>query len=384
MPECFYRASSVFCDTGYNRKTLDSRLKIAGMTACEVFDLCQYNFETLNMSFKDILGHDREIAILKKALSNDKVAHAFLFVGPEGCGKRLTALSLAKSLNCSTLKDDFCGECPNCSDIENLSYTDVFVVEPREPEYKGGGVDHVSGTIKIDAVRDVQQRLAYRAVRGGKKICIVDGIDKMNRDAQNAFLKTLEEPPSDSVIILIASDNGAILQTIVSRCQRIFFGSLPQSIIVEILRQRLGVSEDTAKLIAAFSGGSVGRALSFDIEYFIEQRKKMVEILSQLSIRDAERIFNAAEEIAKGDAPVESLEFLKMWYRDIAVLKEGREDIVINSDLLPALRHHAQAQNFNKLMSGFKMIHQAQVDIMPPRYANKQLTIENLLLQLTV
>lgn len=336
------------------------------------------------MPFTDILGHDKEIAVLKKALSNDRVAHAFLFVGPEGCGKRLTALSLAKSLNCSTLKDDFCGECPNCSDIQNLSYTDVFVVEPREPEYKGGGVDHVSGTIKIDAVRDVQQRLAYRAVRGGKKICIVDGTDKMNRDAQNAFLKTLEEPPSDSIIILIASDNGAILQTIVSRCQRIPFGPLPQSIIVEILKQRLGVSEDTAKLIAAFSGGSVGRALSFDTEYFIEQRKKMVEMLSQLSIRDAERIFNAAEEIAKGDAPVESLEFLKMWYRDIAVLKEGREDIVINSDLLPVLRHHAQAQNFNKLMSGFKMIHQAQVDIMPPRYANKQLTIENLLLQLTV
>ncbi|MBI5048410.1 MAG: hypothetical protein HZB54_05650, partial [Deltaproteobacteria bacterium] len=117
------------------------------------------------MPFKNILGHNREIGILKKAISNDKVAHSFLFVGHEGIGKRLIAISIAKALNCTAMKDnptfnkagdvgfnnDFCGVCKNCKDIDISSYSDVFLIEPRGPESKGGEVDHIAGTIKIDA-----------------------------------------------------------------------------------------------------------------------------------------------------------------------------------------------------------------------------------------
>src|SRR3972149_6839834 len=190
------------------------------------------------MPFKNILGHDREIGILSSAISNNRVAHSFLFVGPEGVGKRLTAISIAKSLNCSDAKGDFCGVCRNCVDIESSSYSDVFLVEPRESDSKGGGIDHATGTIKIGAVRDVQQRLSYKAVKGGKKVCIVDGVEKMNRDAQNAFLKTLEEPPSDSIIILIISDGATLLPTILSRCQRINFRPLPRNILIEMIKQK--------------------------------------------------------------------------------------------------------------------------------------------------
>ncbi|MBI3397673.1 MAG: DNA polymerase III subunit delta' [Deltaproteobacteria bacterium] len=348
------------------------------------------------MPFQDILGHDREMSILKRALANDRVPHSFLFSGPDGCGKRLTAISLAKSVNCSAskdnpslikegergFKDDFCGICQNCRNIENLSYTDVFLVEPREPESKGGGVDPIAGTIKIDAVRDIQQRLSYKAVRGGKKVCIVDGAEKMNKETQNAFLKTLEEPPADSIIILIMSDCATLLSTILSRCQRINFRPLPQNILIEMLKQKIGVSEDTAILIASLSSGSIGKALNLDMEFVLGQRKKSIEILSHLSLTDTEKLFSQAEDISKRDKPVELLEFLKIWYRDIAVLKEGREDLVVNSDLLPVLRQQAGGQTFERLISGFKMIHQAQIDMLPPRYANKQLTVENLFMQL--
>ncbi len=334
------------------------------------------------MPFKDILGHDKEITILKKALLNNKVAHSFLFVGPEGVGKRFAAVSLAKSLNCSAAADDFCGICQNCKDIENVSYSDVFMLEPREPESKGGDVNHETGIIKIDAVRDAQQRLYYRAIRGGKKICIVDGAEKMNKEAQNAFLKTLEEPPPDSVIILVVSDGATLLPTIVSRCQRVNFRPLPRNIMVGVIKERLVVNDETAALLSSLSGGSVGKALGWDIESMLEQRRKIVEILMRLSLTDMEGLFNAAEEISKGERPVESLEFLKMWYRDIAVIKEGREDMVVSSDLLPVLKKHTQTQTFSKIISGFKAILNAQADIMPPRYANKQLTVENLLMQL--
>lgn len=335
------------------------------------------------MPFKDILGHDREIGILKKALANDRLAHSFLFSGPDGCGKRLTAISLAKSLNCSESKDDFCGTCQNCREIENLSYTDVFMVEPRGPESKGAEVDYTGGTIKIDAVRDIQHRLAYKAIRGGKKVCIVNGAEKMNRDAQNAFLKTLEEPPSDSIIILIISDGATLLPTILSRCQRINFRPLPRNILIEMIKQKLQASEDTSALIASLSGGSIGKALGWDKELILEQRKENIGRLTHLSLTDPEKIFKAAEDIAKGDSPVELLEFLKIWYRDIALLKEGREDVIVNSDLLPLLKEHAKDQTLEGLISGFMLINQAQVDMMPPRYANKQLTVENLLIQLS-
>ncbi len=349
------------------------------------------------MPFRDILGHDREIAILKKAIFNNRLAHSFLFVGQEKKKKRLVAISLAKSLNCSAkdnlplstfhkgesagFNDDFCGECRNCKDIDNLSHADVFLIEPRGPEYKGGEVDHVSGIIKIDAVRDIQQRLYYRAARGGKKVCIVDGAEKMNREAANAFLKTLEEPPKDSIIILIVSDGAMLLPTIVSRCQRINFSPLPKHIIVEILKQKSGIADETALLLSSLSGGSVGKVLNWDMEAMLEQRKKIIEMASQLSLDDIEGLFKASEEISKGE-PVELLEFLKMWYRDMAVYKEGMEDMVINADLLSIVKQHAGRKGLCKIISGFKMIQQAQTDMLPPRYANKQITAENLLMQI--
>lgn len=335
------------------------------------------------MPFKDILGHDREIAILKKAILNDKVAHSFLFAGPEGIGKRLVAVSLVKSLNCSALKGDFCGNCRNCADIDNSSYGDVFAIEPREPESKGGDIDHESGVIKIDAVRDAQQRLSYRSIRGGKKVCIVDGAEKMNKEAQNAFLKTLEEPPPDSVIILIADSGATILPTILSRCQRINFRPLSRNIMIGMIKERLSLSDETAALLSCLSGGSMGKALNWDMESMLEQRKKIVEMLPRLSLADMEGIFSAAEDIAKGENPVESLEFLKMCYRDIAVIKEGADDMVINSDILPLLKQRAAAYTPDSLTNGFRLILEAQTDIMPPRYANKQLTAENLLMRIS-
>jgi len=334
------------------------------------------------MPFKDILGHDREIGILSSAISNNRVAHSFLFVGPEGVGKRLTAISIAKSLNCSGAKGDFCGVCRNCVDIESSSYADVFLVEPRESDSKGGGIDHATGTIKIGAVRDVQQRLSYKAVKGGKKVCIVDGVEKMNRDAQNAFLKTLEEPPSDSIIILIACDGAFLLPTIVSRCHRINFRPLPGEAVVKVLMERQGMEQNTALLVSSLSGGSIGKALESDIETTLKQRKKIIEMMAHLSVKDVEGLFEAAEEIVRGDMSLESLEVLKIWYRDMAVFKEGGEDVVINHDLLPVLKEHSERKTFERLMDGLMAVHHAQIDIMPPRYANKQLVVENLLMQL--
>lgn len=319
------------------------------------------------MPFKDILGHDKEVEILRKALLRDRLAHSFIFTGPVGVGKRTTALALAKALNCLKIDGDFCGRCSVCMQIDLGSHPNVMMVGP------------VDGIVRIDTVRGLQGRLHYKA-SGGKKVGIIDGAEMMNREASNALLKTLEEPPSDSVIILITSEGSFLLPTVLSRCQRVNFRPLEKEVMVRVIMERLGVTEERAGLLSTFSGGSLGRALR--MEGFLDGRRGLIERLERLSLDGVEDLFKLAEEVSKGENGIEALEFLKVWYRDLLVYREGREDMVINLDLIPLIERYAMVPSLERLWKGFMIIHQAQRDMMPPRYGNKQLTMEVMLMEL--
>lgn len=319
------------------------------------------------MPFKDIFGHDKEIEILRKALLRGRLAHSFIFIGPEGVGKRTTALALAKALNCLKIDGDFCGGCSVCRQIDSLSHPNVMMVEP------------VDGIVGIDTVRGLQDRLYYKA-SGGKKVGIIDGAEMMNREASNALLKTLEEPPSDSVIILITCEGSFLLPTVLSRCQRVNFRPLGKEVIARVIMERLGVTEERAGLLSTFSGGSLGRALR--MEGILDGRSGLIERLEGLSLDGVEDLFKLAEEVSKGENGMEALEFLKIWYRDLLVYKEGRHDMVINMDLIPLIERHAMVSSVERLWEGFMIIHQAQRDMMPPRYGNRQLTTEVMLMEL--
>src|SRR3990172_246416 len=167
------------------------------------------------MTFHDILGHDRPVAILKRALAQDTLAHAYLFSGEAGIGKKMTALALAAALHCGDLRENIgCGVCPSCRMAASLSHPDVHILA-------GDG-----GEIKIDQIRQVQADLALKPFQGEKKVLIVDGAEDMNPASANAFLKTLEEPPGDTLIVLISSMPQGLLPTIRSRCQEIRFHPL--------------------------------------------------------------------------------------------------------------------------------------------------------------
>ncbi|MFQ5585283.1 MAG: DNA polymerase III subunit delta' [Thermodesulfobacteriota bacterium] len=333
------------------------------------------------MSFADIIGHDREIGILKGAIVKGRVAHSFLFCGPDGIGKRMTAMAFAKALNCCEVADDSCGQCPRCRRIAGGADPNVMVVLPREAESRGGGVDRVSGTIRIGDIRDIQHRLAYGAEEG-KKVCIVDGAERMNREAANAFLKTLEEPPKDTVIILIVSQATALLPTILSRCQRINFSPLRREIVEGFVQERLGLSPERCRLIAALSGGSLGRALEGWGDTLLEGRIKLIEQLCALSSGDAVDIFTLADEVAQGESMSDAFEIMKIWYRDLALQREGCGEMVVNSDLANILQREGERQTFDAIWESFRAIHQAEQDILPPRYGNKQLTLEVLFMDL--
>ncbi len=195
------------------------------------------------MGFDGIIGHQRPIRLLKKAILIDHLPQAYLFLGAEGVGKRLTALTLAKALNCEEAKEDCCETCLSCRKIEGLNHPDVTVIRP-EGQF-----------IRIDSIRQLQRSLNYRPYEGKKRVCILDGADRMKTEGANALLKTLEEPPPDTLLILLATQRDSLLPTIVSRCQQMRFTPLPIGQMIEALAQRLSVEKGEAKTLAELSQG---------------------------------------------------------------------------------------------------------------------------------
>src|SRR5262247_938488 len=150
------------------------------------------------MGFDDVIGQQKQLATLRAALTNGRLHHAYLFLGPEGVGKHLIALALAKAIHCGELKDDYCGGCINCRRIDGGNHPDVRVIEPLAGKKE----------ISIQQIRELQRELNYRSFTGKRKIAIIDPATALNLSSQNALLKTLEEPPEDSLIILIAVNEG--------------------------------------------------------------------------------------------------------------------------------------------------------------------------------
>ncbi len=324
------------------------------------------------MRFSDISGHTREIETLRRAVAGACTAHAYLFSGPEGVGKRSVALALASALNCSERLEgsgDPCGACADCRAVHEGRHSNVTVVEPEK------------GIIKIDRVREVQGGLRYKVGRG-KKVVVVDAADAMNPQAANAFLKTLEEPPPDTVIVLLSSKAARLLPTILSRCQRMNFGPLSEDIVAGMVRNELGVSEEEAAVAARLAGGSLSKALASIGEEMRETRQEAIEVLSSLDARNTASILDAAAKLSKRDDLIDVLDFMKTWYRDLAVVEAGAPEIVVNTDAMESAGGVATCSGFDALWNSYAAIERARESITPPRYANKLLAMETLLFRL--
>lgn len=224
------------------------------------------------MSWSDIRGHDRLVSHFADLLRQRRFGHAYLFVGPKGVGKRLFARQFARCLLCEAPRDpaEACGNCAACLQVESDTHPDLIQVGRAQDKLE----------LSIDVIREVSSRLALKSARGGMKIAIIDDADDLNDAAANAFLKTLEEPPPRSLLILLAADLETQLPTIVSRCQVIRFGPLKIDQVLEILR-RHGCDDPQARRLAEISGGSPGQALALLDEDLWEFRQAIASQLSQ-------------------------------------------------------------------------------------------------------
>lgn len=187
------------------------------------------------MSFQDIVGHERQIEQLQSCLVQHRIPHAFLFYGLEGIGKKTTAFTFAKALNCLTNEHDTgprdaCDTCLSCGKADHNNHLDIVVLEPEGP------------FIKIQAIRNLQERMKFKPWEGKKRVCIIDSAERMNDAAANALLKTLEEPPAANIIILISPLPSQLPATILSRCQQVRFNPLPEEKVASFLQWRLSLA----------------------------------------------------------------------------------------------------------------------------------------------
>lgn len=321
------------------------------------------------LRFQDIIGHETQIEVLRRALEGDTLHHAQLFVGPEGIGKRSIAVALTAAIQCEQETRDACGECPNCLCLRDGNHPDVHWLELRSGKKEIG----------IEQVRELQKQLVLKCLTGSRKVALIDPVGVMNVHAQNALLKTLEEPPNNCVLILIATSVGGLLPTVLSRCVRLQFAGLGIEQVAAIVAQRQGIAKERARLLATLSHGSLGKALGGEMEELLERRRECLERLAGVSATDTRAVLALAEEMASDrDKSLKFLDWVKAWVRDLVVVQVGGpEATVYNQDLLEQLRRTAVGQRVQDTASVLTEIDRAIGAI--GRNYNRRLVLEGLI-----
>jgi DNA polymerase III subunit delta' len=296
------------------------------------------------MSFREVIGHRRLLSLLSHAITRDTLMPSLIFSGPEGVGKRLTAVAVAQALNCPNPVDsDSCGDCPACRRIVRGSYPDVQTIEPGE-----------SGSIKIEQVRAAIDQAVFRPFEGRRRVTMIDHADAMADAAQNALLKSLEEPPSASVFILITSRPDTLLPTVRSRCSQLRFGRLQVADVAAVLEKNHNYTRADAQAAAAASDGSVQHALNLEAEAYAEARDD-AENLLRVAGRDPRTRLDHARGLLKGEgSPAAEREHLAVRLhalasvlRDVGLLASGADArLLANLDRRAAL--DAVARNLGR------------------------------------
>lgn len=325
------------------------------------------------MPFRDLAGHRRTLSLLSRSIAHETLPPSLIFAGPDGVGKRHAALALAQTLNCPTPKRDVplgggvalavdaCGECPTCRRIARQVHPDLLVVVP----------DEETGNIRVDEVRPIIERLAYRPFEARWRVIVVDQAEALMPFAQNALLKSLEEPPSSTVFVLVTARPDALLPTVRSRCPQIRFGPLGVAEIARILERAHGLPAGEAQALAAVSGGSAGAALEKGAASLANARAAAERLLAQLARpRDVHARLGATREIvgktAKGYGAGEReslaihLRAVHALLRDIGVLASRADaPALANLDLQGALARLAPAFDGPRLVGAFAAVDQA-------------------------
>ncbi len=293
--------------------------------------------------------HQAARRLLKSAIDKGKLSHAYLFAGPEGCGKRTLAMEFASSLLCERGAFPPCLSCGACKRVMAGTHPDAAIVSAE------------GRSIRIDHVRELSERLHLHSFEGGYKVGVIVRAERMTEQAQNAFLKTLEEPPPYTLLVMTGTNLNRVLPTILSRCQVLRLGPLPEAVISQMVQKERGLPADQAALLAALSQGNAKRALNMDLEFVIEFRKTMISELLDMDAEDRIKMLDYAERMSRASQPSEELfDLLSGFYRDVLHKKLG-EDNLWNRDFAGEVQKEARRNSLNKILSRIRSVHEARI-----------------------
>lgn len=310
------------------------------------------------LSFNDCLGQSDVIDHLRKASSLGAPSHAYIICGDPGSGKKMIAERFAAALMCTGEGEKPCGSCISCMQAESHNHPDIIYVT------------HEKTRITVDDIRQqVIGDIQIKPYSGNYKVYIIDEADKMNEAAQNAILKTLEEPPEYSVILLLAKGTGSFLQTILSRCVVLRLKPVEPGIIRDLLVKEHGIPDYLANLCAAFSCGSVGTAVKYATDGSFSEIKddvlhivKHIDDMKQSEIADMLSSFDSDKE--KKASIGEFFDLMRMWYRDVLVYKAtGTAGKVLFTPEITDIRREAQLRSYENLNSIQTAIDEAEARI---------------------
>ena len=337
------------------------------------------------MSWKNVIGQKRVKQILSASLERKRLAHAYLFSGPEGVGQDAAALELAKTLNCEAQVLESCEMCSSCMKCNSFQHPNIKLVfslpvgknekygDPPlsklsdddialirdQLQLKAKNLYHKiaipkSNTIKINSVREIRRESSLTSYQSGKKVFIVLDAERLSDESSNAILKTLEEPHGDTVLILTTSRSDNLLPTIVSRCQHIKFDPLSRAEIRDALMGREGLEANQAELVARLSNGSFQRALELTKTKLQEQRAEAVEFIRTVLYKSRGELLRAIDSIMTEYQKLEIQEFLLLiqsWLRDAMAIKEGAEHHVVleEDNAVRKFAHHHNDINYSRV-----------------------------------
>ncbi len=326
------------------------------------------------IDFKEIIGHEKPINILKNRIKLDKIGNSYLFTGKEGTGKKLTAIAFSKAINCTNLSKEqhSCNRCSACLKIEKGLSADFDIISP------------IDSVIKIEQIRKLKRNIYFQPLENSKKIYLIDDADRMTTEASNSLLKILEEPPGFAILILITAFPDAILPTILSRCCRVSFKPLSIEHQREILLKNISIGKNQLENLLRLSYGSPGKALSLAVN----QQKIAVKgqyVDSIVKIRPEELvdyIFNPEELFPDiMNSFQDFVEMMIFWFRDILFLKMGMDkNQLIFQEQISAIKQYAQYYPSKKIIMILEYL--ANIPEEMERHINQNILLENFFIRL--
>lgn len=308
------------------------------------------------MSFSDHTQHPRIVEQLRRSLRRGRLAHAYLFAGPRGAGKLALARTLAKALNCREKEHDCCDRCESCRRIEDGTHPDIYWVRPESK----------SRRISVEQIREFERAANLKASSARVKVGIVVDADCMGEEASNAFLKTLEEPPSQTLIVLLSSQPQRLLPTILSRCLRISFGPAGKTVSPYRARVLSVLTREAAGVAGAYSRlaelTALLQSLRDEIRAQIEAEENL-DRYEELDPKVRERLERQLEARVEGEyraAREQVLEELYAWQADLLLCVEGADKSLLeHADQAGLLRRRAAGLTYARAAGQLDAIEQA-------------------------